>query len=62
MKIDLSSFTGEAEPVQRHLETTETEVLRSDNMVFGGCGVTQGSGKGVVVATGNSTQLGLQKK
>ncbi|XP_045526223.1 sodium/potassium-transporting ATPase subunit alpha-like [Pieris brassicae] len=57
-KTDMSSLTGESEPIQHRPECTNSNPLESKNMVYFGCPITEGSAKGVVVATGEMTQIG----
>lgn len=58
LKVDHSSLTGESEPQLRSLKATSDEEVLSRNMVFSGTLVQNGSGKAVVVATGDSTRIG----
>ena len=58
LKVDHSALTGESEPQLRSLEATSKTSLRSRNMVFSGTLVQSGSGKAVVIATGDRTQIG----
>ena len=62
LKIDLSSFTGEAEPQARSVDNTNDIVLNASNMSFYTCSVMVGEGKGIVVETGDKTQIGYQKQ
>ncbi|XP_050670757.1 sodium/potassium-transporting ATPase subunit alpha-4-like [Leptidea sinapis] len=57
-KTDMSSLTGESEPIQHRPECTNSNPLESKNMVYFGCPITEGSARGVVVATGEMTQIG----
>ncbi|MCX7798901.1 MAG: HAD-IC family P-type ATPase [Fimbriimonadales bacterium] len=60
LQIDEAPLTGESVPVAKTLDPLEegTPLADRSNMAFGGTLVTQGTGKGVVVATGASTELG----
>ncbi|MEG1427748.1 MAG: HAD-IC family P-type ATPase, partial [Oscillospiraceae bacterium] len=56
-----SSLTGEAAPVYKNeseLSTPKASLADQKNMLFCGCGITSGYGKGIVVATGMNTQIG----
>jgi len=58
LKVDQSILTGESEPVSLRNKMTSTNYLESKNMTFcGGC-IVDGSGVGLVVATGNNTMMG----
>lgn len=59
--IEESALTGESVPVQKEvLEIMNEDVSLGDrfNMAFMGTLVTRGSGQGIVVATGMSTEMG----
>lgn len=58
LKVDHSSLTGESEPQLRSLEATHEKEILSRNMVFSGTLVQSGSGKAIVVRTGDYTQIG----
>ncbi|MHB9088067.1 MAG: cation-translocating P-type ATPase [Thermoleophilia bacterium] len=61
LKVDMSTLTGESEPVIRVVEPmveTVADVFESPNVVFAGTFVTSGSGTVVVIATGGATRLG----
>lgn len=60
IKADESALTGESVPVDKDVEALagDTPLAEQNNMLFTGTALTQGSGKGVVVSTGMSTQLG----
>lgn len=57
-KTDMSSLTGESEPIKHRPECTHANPLESKNMVYFSCPITEGSAKGIVVATGEMTQIG----
>jgi sodium/potassium-transporting ATPase subunit alpha len=60
LKIDKSLLNGENEPVRLFdspVTDPEVVVLQSSNMAFMGCNVVEGTGTGLVVATGKDTQL-----
>ena len=60
LQVDESALTGESVAVGKQLEGLgrETGLPDRTNMLFKGTAVTRGSGEGVVVATGMSTELG----
>ncbi|OPY90542.1 MAG: Calcium-transporting ATPase 1 [Syntrophus sp. PtaU1.Bin208] len=58
LKVNHSALTGESEPLLRSTEPTSSKLLMSRNMVLSGTLVQSGSGKAVVVATGDNTQIG----
>ena len=63
MKVDNSSFSGESKPVKRDASSLVTgggqiELIESINLIFAGTSVVMGRGKGVVFATGMSTEFG----
>lgn len=60
LEADESSLTGESDPVAKDEVTLRSATLVADrrNMLYSGTLVTRGSGVGVVVATGGSTELG----
>ncbi|XP_034826290.1 sodium/potassium-transporting ATPase subunit alpha-like [Maniola hyperantus] len=57
-KTDMASLTGESEPISHRPECTNANPLESKNMVFFGCPITEGSAKGIVIATGELTEMG----
>jgi Ca2+-transporting ATPase len=60
MQVDESALTGESVPVSKTPEALEGDLPLAErqNMLFKGTALTRGSGEGVVVATGMSTELG----
>jgi Ca2+-transporting ATPase len=60
LRIAEAPLTGESEPVTKQCDPlpADTEVADRTNMVFNGTGVASGRGRGVVVATGMSSEIG----
>lgn len=60
LRIDESALTGESVPTLKEDAPVPSEAVLGDRlcMVYGGTVVTQGTATGVVVATGNQTELG----
>jgi magnesium-transporting ATPase (P-type) len=60
LQIDESLLTGESAPVGKTTEPVDEDALVSERSCMGHMGsvVTSGRGRGVVVATGTSTELG----
>lgn len=58
MKFDRSILTGENAPVTATVEATDDNYLETQNIALLGTHCTNGSGKGVVVATGDKTVFG----
>ncbi len=57
--LDLSSLTGESQPVSRTTEPSSgSNPLAARNMVFAGTTVVAGSGIAVIAAIGDATQFG----
>lgn len=56
-----SSLTGESLPAEKEeneLAAPNAPLAERKNMLFCGCGITSGHGKGIVTATGMDTQIG----
>ncbi len=60
LKIQEAALTGESLPVEKNTDTISGTVGIGDrvNMAFSSCSVTYGRGLGVVVATGEQTEVG----
>jgi len=60
IEADESALTGESVPVGKEVAAVpeKTSLAERTNMLFKGTALTRGSGKGLVVATGMSTELG----
>jgi cation-transporting P-type ATPase F len=60
LQIAEAALTGESVPVEKHVEPLGAEVLLADreNMAYASTLVTYGQGTGVVVATGDATEVG----
>ncbi|MBW9264444.1 MAG: cation-transporting P-type ATPase [Candidatus Thiodiazotropha sp. (ex. Lucinisca nassula)] len=60
LQIDESTLTGESVPVQKRTEELAQETVLADrhNMAYSSTLVTHGTGAGLVVATGDSTEIG----
>lgn len=60
LKIDESVLTGESTAVHKQTESLPAETILSDqtNLVFAGSNVVNGHGIGIVIATGEKTQIG----
>ncbi len=60
LSVDESVLTGESLPVEKSTSTLRGEkpVYEQRNILFSGSFVVSGTGTGVVIATGNSTQFG----
>ncbi len=60
IEADESALTGESVPVGKAVDRLpeKTSLAERTNMLFKGTALTQGSGKGLAVATGMSTELG----
>lgn len=64
LKIDESALTGESVPVQKNAQILAEKTLLADrqNMAYSSTLVTFGTAKGVVVETGNHTEIGKISK
>jgi len=59
MKIDNSIFTGNNELVQCTVEHVNVgSIIESTHLAFFGATCREGSGKGLVIATGTNTAIG----
>ena len=60
LEVDESALTGESVPVSKDeaVLTVETPVADRRNTIYSGTLVTNGTGTGIVVATGSQTELG----
>lgn len=60
LNVQEAILTGESVPVDKHTVSVATDAPLGDRscMVFSGTLVTSGQGRGVVVATGNDTEIG----
>ena len=60
LRIDESTLTGESLPVEKDPKTLSPETVLAErkNMAYAGTLVSFGQGRGVVVATGNKTEIG----
>ena len=60
LQIDESTLTGESVPVRKAVSVLEHDTLLADrsNMLYSSTLVTYGTGLGVVIATGDNTEIG----
>src|SRR3972149_3886700 len=59
IKVDNAPLTGESQPVRRDSSIhPDVDLTDSQNIVFAGTSVVQGQGRGVIFATGMSTEFG----
>ena len=56
--IDESDVTGESNPKECNVSISNEKTMQACNMTWKGCIITDGSGSGIVVATGKETILG----
>ena len=61
LQIDESALTGESLPVEKKIGTLDKSTMLADriNMAYSSTLVTYGSGIGVIVETGDQTEIGL---
>ncbi|CAB4053962.1 ATP1A [Lepeophtheirus salmonis] len=57
-KVDNSSLTGESEPQSRSREFTHENPLETKNIAFFSTHAVEGTAKGIVIKTGDSTVMG----
>lgn len=63
LSVDNSSLTGESEPLKRTIEcTNEKAPLETRNLAFFGTTCAEGTGKGLVINTGDRTVIGAIAK
>jgi magnesium-transporting ATPase (P-type) len=58
LKVEASSLTGESDLIPATVESASSEALESHCIVFGGSLVMQGSGRAVVIRTGDKSMIG----
>ena len=60
LKVEESALTGESLAVQKQTAAIDADAVLGDqvNMAFSGTSISSGSGRGIVVATGEQTELG----
>jgi magnesium-transporting ATPase (P-type) len=61
LEVDESALTGESMPVAKTVDEgpADAPIAERHSMAFAGSVVTRGSGRGIVIATGSQTELGL---
>ncbi|XP_049869369.1 sodium/potassium-transporting ATPase subunit alpha-B-like [Pectinophora gossypiella] len=57
-KTDMASLTGESQPISHRAHYTHANPLESKNMAYFSCPITEGWARGLVVDTGEFTQIG----
>jgi len=57
-KVDNSTLTGESEPQVRGIECTHENPLESKNLAFFSTNCVEGTGRGIVISTGDRTVMG----
>ncbi|XP_018321819.1 sodium/potassium-transporting ATPase subunit alpha-like [Agrilus planipennis] len=58
LAVENSALTGESKPVGKSPDLTDINPMETENLAFFGTFVVQGTGKGVVIATGDKTAMG----
>ncbi|CAD5221584.1 unnamed protein product [Bursaphelenchus xylophilus] len=58
LKVDNASLTGESEPQSRSTECTSERPLETRNLAFFSTNAVEGTGKGVVIGTGDRSIMG----
>ncbi|PSN38189.1 Sodium/potassium-transporting ATPase subunit alpha [Blattella germanica] len=58
LKVDNSTLTGESEPLKRTTQFTSPNPMETGNLAFFSTMVSEGTGKGVVIACGDCTVMG----
>ncbi len=60
IRVNESALTGESVPVRKQSDPTAADAVQADrnSMLYKGTTITEGSGEGVVTATGENTELG----
>ncbi|KAF7256310.1 hypothetical protein EG68_07094 [Paragonimus skrjabini miyazakii] len=58
LKVDNSSLTGESEPQSRSAVCTDANPLETKNLIFFSTNIVEGTGRGLVIRTGNETVMG----
>ena len=58
LKFDKSMLTGESEAIEGTIECTDERYVESKNIAFMTTLITNGQGKGIVVAVGGETMMG----